>query len=376
MSNPASVEDYRKLAKRRLPRAVFDYIDGGAGDERGLARNRDALHRILFGPRVLVDASARDASVPFFDGRLPMPFIVGPTGLNGAARPGGDAMLARAAAKAGIPFVLSTAATSSIEEIAKACDGEWWFQLYVMERDFAAALCRRALDAGCRTLVLTVDCQIGGRRERDTRNGFVVPFRMKPRFFADCALRPAWALSQLAKGLPQFGNMAVDNAGDAASQAVLMQRKLDTSFDWEDLARLRQDWPHRLIVKGVMRADDARRCFELGVDGVVISNHGGRQLEDMPAPIDILAEVTAPEGRMLMVDGGFRSGADIVKALALGANAVLLGRATLFGMAAAGQDGASSVIELLHQDVERTLGLIGCPRAEDLSMDFLRPSPT
>lgn len=373
MSNPASIEDFRKLAKRRLPRAVFDYIDGGAGDERGLARNREALHRILFDPRVLVDVSVRDLSVPFFDARLPMPFVVGPTGLNGAARPGGDAMLARAAAKAGIPFVLSTAATSSIEDIAKATDGEWWFQLYVMERDFAAELCRRALAAGCRTLVLTVDCQIGGRRERDTRNGFVVPFRMKPRFFADCALRPVWALSQLANGLPQFGNMAID-AGDAASQAVLMQRKLDTSFDWEDLERLRQDWPHRLIVKGVMRADDARRCYDLGVDGVVISNHGGRQLEDMPAPIDILPEVTVPEGRMLMVDGGFRSGADIVKALALGANAVLLGRATLFGMAAAGEDGASSVIELLRQDVERTLGLIGCPRAEDLSRDFLRPT--
>ena len=171
--------------------------------------------------------------------------------------------------------------------------------------------------------------------------------------------------------------MAVDNAGDAASQAVLMQRKLDTSFDWEDLARLRQDWPHRLIVKGVMRADDARRCFEArrrwGSDLQIMA---GASWKDMPAPIDILAEVTAPEGRMLIWSmAGFRSGADIVKALALGANAVLLGRATLFGMAAAGQDGASSVIELLHQDVERTLGLIGCPRAEDLSMDFLRPSP-
>lgn len=374
MSAPASVEDYRKLAKRHLPRAVFDYIDGGAGDERGLARNRDALHQILFDPRVLVDVSARDISVPFFDTRLPMPFIVGPTGLNGAARPGGDAMLARAAAKAGIPFVLSTAATTSIEDIARATDGEWWFQLYVMERDFAAELCRRALAVGCRTLVLTVDCQIGGRRERDTRNGFVVPFRMNPRFFAGCAIRPQWALSQLQNGVPKFGNIAIENAGDATSQAVLMQRKLDTSFDWEDLERLRQDWPHRLIVKGVMRADDAARCYAAGADGVVISNHGGRQLEDMPAPIEILPEVVVPKGRMLMVDGGFRSGADVVKALALGANAVMLGRATLFGMAAAGEAGASAVIELIRQDIERTLGLIGCPRAEDLSVEFLRPA--
>ena len=372
MSAPASIEDFRRRAKRRLPRAVFDYIDGGAGDERGLRRNRDGLGDILFDPRVLVDVSTRDISVPFFDSRLPMPFVVGPTGLNGAARPGGDAMLARAAAKAGIPFVLSTAATTSIEDIARACDGEWWFQLYVMERDFAAELCRRAIAAGCRTLVLTVDCQIGGRRERDTRNGFVVPFRMTPRFFADCALHPGWALSQLKSGPPKFGNIAIDNAGDAGSQAVLMQRKLDTSFDWADLERLRQEWPHRLIVKGIMRADDAARCYALGIDGVVISNHGGRQIEDVAAPIDIVPEVKVPEGRMLMVDGGFRSGADIVKALTLGANAVMLGRATLFGMAAAGEEGASAVIELLRQDVERTIGLIGCARAQDLSPEFLR----
>ena len=290
-----SPEDFRKLAKRRLSRAVFDYIDGGAGDERGLVRNREALHCILFSPKVLVDVSERDVSVPFLEGRLPIPFVIGPTGLNGAARPGGDAMLARAAAKAGIPFVLSTAATSSIEEIARTCDGEWWFQLYVMERDFATELCRRALAAGCRTLVLTVDCQIGGRRERDTRNGFVVPFRMSPRFFADCAAHPAWALSQLRHGPPKFGNIAIESAGDAGSQAVLMQRKLDTSFDWEDLERLRQDWPHRLIVKGIMRADDAHRCFAMGIDGVVISNHGRRQLEDMAAPIDIVPEVEVLE---------------------------------------------------------------------------------
>jgi (S)-mandelate dehydrogenase len=282
-------------------------------------------------------------------------------------------MLARAAAKAGIPFVLSTAATSSIEDIAKACDGEWWFQLYVMERDFAEELCRRALAAGCRTLVLTVDCQIGGRRERDTRNGFVVPFRMSPRFFAQCAIRPAWALGQLRHGLPQFGNIDVGPTAGAASQAVLMQRKLDASYAWKDFKALREAWPHRLIVKGIMRPEDALRCYEEGADGVVLSNHGGRQIEDVAAPIDIVPEVEVPEGRMLMVDGGFRSGADIVKALALGAQAVMIGRPTLYGMAAAGEDGASAVIEMLREDVMRTLGLIGCPRAEDLSREFLRP---
>jgi (S)-mandelate dehydrogenase len=286
-----------RLAKRRLPRAVFDYIDGGAGDERGLARNRDRLSQHPVRPQGAGRRLRARHSVPFFDTRLPMPFVVGPTGLNGAARPGGDAMLARAAAKAGIPFVLSTAATTSIEEIAKACDGEWWFQLYVMERDFAAELCRRAMDAGCRTLVLTVDCQIGGRRERDTRNGFVVPFRMTPRFFATARCIRVWALSQLRQ-------RACRNS--AISRSTRRRRGLAGRAHAAQARHLIRLGGSGAAAAGLAAPPDrqghhagrrcARRCYELGIDGVVISNHGGRQIEDVPAPSTSCRRSRCPRG--------------------------------------------------------------------------------
>lgn len=371
MGRPVSVEDYRRIAARRLPRAVFDYVEGGAGDERGVARNRAALERILLSPHALADVSSRDLSVPFFDRRLPLPLVIGPTGLSGSVRPGADLMLARAAARAGVPFVLSTASTSSIEEVARASDGEKWFQLYVLNRDLADSLTRRALDAGFHTLVLTVDVAVSGRRERDVRNGFGIPFRMSPGFVAGCAARPAWSLSQLRHGLPQFGNLVSAQAKDASSQALLMLRQMDASFSWDDLEALRARWPHRLLVKGIMRAEDVERCFACGADGVVISNHGGRQVEDTPAPIDVLASVTAPEDKMMLVDGGFRRGADVVKALALGANGVLLGRAPLYGLAARGEAGVDEVIRIFQAEMDNTLALLGCPRAEDLSRDFL-----
>ncbi len=371
MERRVNVEEFRRIAARRLPRAVFDYVEGGSGDERGTARNQAALQRILLSPHALADVSRRDLSVSFFEGRLPLPFVIGPTGLSGAIRPGADLMLARAAARAGVPFVLSTASTSSIEDVARASDGEKWFQLYVLNRDLADSLTRRALEAGYRTLVLTVDVAVSGRRERDVRNGFGVPFRMSPRFAAGCAMRPAWSLAQLRQGLPQFGNLASAKAQNASSQALLMLRQMDASFCWDDLEALRERWPHRLLVKGILRAEDAERCFACGVDGVVLSNHGGRQVEDVPAPIDVLAHVKAPDGKVVLVDGGFRRGADVVKALARGADAVLLGRAPLYGLAARGEAGIDEVVDILKAEMDNTLALIGCPRAEDLSDAFL-----
>ncbi len=371
MAKPVCVADYRELARRRLPRAVFDYVDGGAGEERGLAGNSAALERIRLAPHALVDVSARDLSVPFLGGRLGLPFAIGPTGLAGVVQPGADLALAKVAARAGVPFVLSTPSTSTIEDVARAGDGEKWFQLYVLERTLANALVRRALDAGYRTLVLTVDVAVGGRRLRDMRNGFGVPFRMTPRFFADCALHPAWALRQLRNGLPQFANLAGAEAGTANAQALLMLRRMDASFGWDDLRALRDLWPHRLMVKGILRAEDAARCFALGADGVILSNHGGRQLEDVMAPIDVLLEVEVPEGKVILVDGGFRRGADVAKALALGADAVLLGRAPLYGLAAGGEAGAGEVVEILRAEIDNTLALLGCPRAEDLSPAFI-----
>jgi (S)-mandelate dehydrogenase len=376
MAVPRNVEDYRRRAAQRLPRLVFDYLEGGAEDERGLARNRTAIENFRFEPQRLVDVSARDLSTELFGRKLPLPLLIAPTGLNGVFWPDGDVELARAAAKAGIPFILSTASTTRIEEVAERAGGELWFQLYVVQRDLAAALTRRALDAGYTTLVLTVDVAVNGKRERDTRNGFGIPFRYTPRVLLDGALRPAWTLAQLRHGLPQLANFAsaAGPGNDVTAQAALMRRQMDASFSWTDLKALRDAWPHRLIVKGLLRAEDAARCEECGVDAVVISNHGGRQLEDVAAPIDRVEEFASRVDCPVLVDSGFRRGADIVKAVALGARAVLLGRATLYGLAAAGEAGASDVIEILRREIDTTLALIGAARLADVGHDRLAAS--
>lgn len=376
MAVPRNVEDYRRRAAQRLPRMVFDYLEGGAEDERGLARNRTAIENFRFEPQRLVDVSARDLSTELFGRKLPLPLLIAPTGLNGVFWPDGDVELARAAAKAGIPFILSTASTTRIEEVAERAGGELWFQLYVVQRDLATALTRRALDAGYTTLVLTVDVAVNGKRERDTRNGFGIPFRYTPRVLLDGALRPAWTLAQLRHGLPQLPNFAsaAGPGNDVTAQAALMRRQMDASFSWTDLKALRDAWPHRLIVKGLLRAEDAARCEECGVDAVVISNHGGRQLEDVAATIDRVEEFASRVDCPVLVDSGFRRGADIVKAVALGARAVLLGRATLYGLAAAGEAGASDVIEILRREIDTTLALIGAARLADVGRDRLAAS--
>ena len=365
-----TIEQMREKARRRLPRAIFDYLDGGAGSERGIARNRAALDGLVFSPRSLVDVSRRDLSITLFGERLPLPFIIAPTGLNGVLRGNGDVLLARVAARNGIPFVLSTASTSTIEDVADNAGGNLWFQLYVMDRDFADMLVERADKAGYRTLVLTVDVPVGGRRPRDQRNGFAVPFKPSPRFLADCLMHPAWTLDQLRFGLPNLANVKTAGAGDIGKQATLLNRQMDASFDWAALERLRERWPHRLLVKGVLRLDDAERCGRIGVDGVILSNHGGRQLEDAPSPVQLLGAGRPPTGTLL-VDSGIRSGADIAKALALGADAVMIGRAILYGLAAGGQDGVQQVIDILKAEFDNTLALVGCADAAALDRSCL-----
>lgn len=367
------VEHARQRARARLPRAVFDYLDGGAGNERGLARNTDAFARIRLRPRRFVDVSRPDPSAEWFGEKRPWPFVVAPTGLNGILWPDGDVALARACALAGIPFCLSTAATTTIEELARRVDGEHWFQLYVVTRELADGLTRRAWDAGYRVLVLTTDVPVNGKRLRDLRSGFRVPFRPGPRLALDALSHPRWLAAQLRHGFPELANMKIDGAPSLETQAALMARRMDASFDWEALARLRDGWRGRLVVKGIMRLDDARRCIELGADGVVLSNHGGRQLDDVDAPIDLLLDGPPDIGGALFVDSGIREGADAAKALALDADAVMLGRAVLYGLAAAGEAGALEVIDLFKQDLVRTLTLLGCPSLRALSRDLVAP---
>jgi (S)-mandelate dehydrogenase len=363
---PINVEDYRRLARRRLPRMVFDYLEGGAGDERGLRRNLAGFEAVTLSPRRLIDVSRRDFSVELFGHRQSLPFVIAPTGLNGVLWPDGDVALARAARKAGIPFALSTASNATIEDVAGRAGGELWFQLYVVQRGLAEQLVRRALAAGYRTLVLTVDVAVNGKRERDMRSGFGVPFRYSAGTVLDAALHPLWSLGQVRHGLPQLANFAQPGAGDVNAQAALMRRQMDASFAWDDLKALRDAWPNTLLVKGIMNAEDAERCVELGADGVILSNHGGRQLEDARAPIEVLPGVAARTQTPLLLDSGVRRGADAVKALAMGAKAVLLGRAVLYGLAARGEEGASHVLQILAAELDTTLALLGCPEVARL----------
>jgi (S)-mandelate dehydrogenase len=359
--------DMRDRAHRRLPRMVFDYLEGGAGSERGLKRNLAALEGTLFKPQRLVAVDRRDLSVQLFGKTYALPLAIAPTGLNGVLWPEGDLALARAAARYDIPFCLSTASTSTIEEVARATDAEKWFQLYVLNREQARVFVRRALEAGYSTLVLTVDVAVNGKRERDLRSGFKVPFKLSPKIVLDAAMHPRWSIAQLANGLPQLANFASAEATDAASQAALMARQMDAGFDWTAFSELRDLWPRKLIVKGVLSVEDALLLQQAGADAVVFSNHGGRQLEDVPAPISLLPGAREKLGIPILMDSGIRSGADIAKALASGATLTLSGRALLYGLAAAGEAGVCDVLDLLKAELETTLALVGCPQAGALS---------
>jgi (S)-mandelate dehydrogenase len=322
-------------------------------------------------PRRLVDVSKRDIGIELLGRRQAAPFMIGPTGLNGAIWSKGDILLARAAERAGIPFVLSTASNDSIEDVAAASKGDFWFQLYIVQRELAEQMVRRAEAAGYSTLVLTTDVGVNGNRERDLRNNFGLPMRYTPRLIYDGLTHLWWSLDFMRNGMPQLANFATVDCSDVEVQAAVMSRQMDTSFSWEDLSWLRRLWPRKLFVKGILRPDDAEHCIAAGADGVILSNHGSRQLDTAVSPLEVLAETRARISAPILIDSGYRRGSDIVKALALGANAVLLGRATLYGLAAAGEAGVDHVLRLLEGEVDRTLAQIGCPSVTQLSPDYV-----
>ncbi|MCM2493643.1 alpha-hydroxy-acid oxidizing protein [Burkholderia glumae] len=377
MPSPINVDDFRMLARRRLPRRVFDYLDGGAEDERGLRRNRAAFERLAFVPRRLADVGTRELSTTLLGTRLAAPFVIAPTGLNGLIHPDGDLALARAARRAGIPFAMSTASNVSLERLAGEAGGELWFQLYVMHRELADSLVQRAARAGYRTLVVTVDVPLNGKRERDLRNGFALPLRCTPGVLLDGLLHPRWWYALLrGGGLPTLANLGADGNAGIEAKTALLRRQMDASFGWDDLRRLRERWPHRLLVKGILHTGDAVACLEAGADGLILSNHGARQLDDAVAPLDVLSAARQACGARgaLLVDSGVRRGSDVVKALALGANAVMLGRAALYGLAAAGEAGVTRVLEILRDEVDRTLAMLGCRGLAELSASHLAPA--
>lgn len=375
MHSAFNIEGYRELARKRLPRMVFDYLDGGADDEKGLQRNRQAFDRLEFLPRRLVNVAERNLATEVFGKCQALPLMVAPMGLNGAFWPKGDLELARAAKQADIPFILSTAANASIEEVADKVGGDLWFQLYVVHPTLADQLVARALAAGYRTLVLTTDVAVNGKRERDLRSGFGLPFKYSLKVVLDGMLHPRWSWRLLTGGMPQMANFASREAYDVELQAALLSRKMDASFDWNALQRLRQRWPHRLLVKGVLHPEDAARCIELGADGIILSNHGGRQLDSSCSPLATLPDIAQAHPGKVLVDSGFRRGSDVVKALALGASGVLIGRPLLYGLAAAGEKGASAVLDIFQDEMNRTLANLGCASVDGLSAELVIRTP-
>ena len=372
-----AVKDYRELARRRLARFAFDYLDGGAEDGRTLARNMAAWQALLFRPRALQNVAEVDAGIELFGREQRLPLLVGPTGLNGLYWPRAEEALACAARDAGVPFVMSTASTSLLEDVRAASDGELWLQLYVQQdRSIAERMMACAREAGFHALMLTVDTMVHGKRDHDVRNGFRMPVPWTPRLLGDLLRHPRWCVRMLRQGgSPQLVNLArsAAMAPELARQAAAMSRQMDMSLTWSDIEWVRRHWPGPVIIKGVLEVDDARAAVEHGADGIVVSNHGGRQLESAPSALERLpAVVEATAGRLaVFVDGGVRRGSDIAKAVALGAKAVLLGRAPLYGLAARGPRGAAEVLAILRAEFETTLRLLGVSSARRLDATSL-----
>jgi L-lactate dehydrogenase (cytochrome) len=370
---PASIEDLRHEAKRRLPRMAFDFIDGGADAETTLRANRAAFEALRLRPRTLVDVSTRDTSTTIFGERYALPLAIAPTGMSRIAAKVGDVAGARAAARAGAGFTLSTMSSHSIEEVAAAApDANLWFQLYLWrDPEIAPRLVERAKRAGYRVLVLTTDVPVVGNRLRDRHNGFVFPPKLRPRTALDLLRHPRW-LAQ-APAAMSFANVETDSRAPM-EHARLVQKLLGSdTATWERFDRLREQWDGPLVVKGVMSAADAVRAADHGADGIVVSNHGGRQLDGVPATIEVLPEIAAAVGSRVevLLDSGVRRGSDLVRARALGARACLVGRPWLYGLGADGERGVDAALDLFATELDRTLALLGVPRFDDVDASAL-----
>jgi (S)-mandelate dehydrogenase len=377
LADAVNIEDLRRLAKRRLPRAIFDFFDGGAEDEVTLRENRAAFERVRLLPKVLVDVSKIQTEIEILGKPSALPLAIAPTGGISAGRPGAELILARAAKAFGVPFTMATPSAFSIERVAEEVGGRLWFQLYcVRNKEFREKLVSRAKQAGYEAILVTVDLAVSGKRERDPRNGFHTPYSPNWRNSRDVILKPAWALDILRSGLPGMANLAgyPFSTPKGTDIVTAVGREMDAGLDWEYIKRLRELWPGKLLLKGVERPDDAERAATIGCDGVVVSNHGGRQLDGAAATLDALPEISRAVGTRLTVllDGGVRRGVDILKARALGAQAVLTGRATLFGAMAGGEAGARRALEILSTELVRAMQLSGVRTAAEISGDLLQ----
>jgi (S)-mandelate dehydrogenase len=373
-----TIEELRSVARRRLPAFSFEYLEGGSEDELTLRRNREVFAEWRFCPEVLVDTAARHARVELFGRTLEAPVVLAPTGLNGMLWREGDVALARAAAAHGVPFTLSTLSNARVERVARVARGGLWMQLYVFnDRRITEDILARAAEARCEALLFTVDTNVFGGREWDQRN-FRAPGKLTLPNIVDAALHPGWAARVLwPRGIPRFENVAdyLPAASRTASGGVtIVPRLFSPTITWDDVAWLRQAWSGHLLIKGVLSVGSARRAADLGCDGIVLSNHGGRQLDSCVSPIETLPKIVEAVGDRvtILVDSGFRRGNDVLKALALGARAVMLGRATLYGLAAGGEAGACHALQIVKGEILRGLGLLGCRSIDELGPHLLR----
>lgn len=376
-----NIEDLRQITRRRLPDFALEYLEGGGEDELSLAWNRDVFKSLRLVPRMLVDTTARSLRCKLLDRETPSPLIIAPTGHNNLFRRDGDLALARAAAAEGIPFTLSTMSNTRLERIPKEAGGRLWMQLYVLgDKAIREDIVRRADDAGYEALVFTVDVNTYGMREWDRRQ-FRVPGRLTWRSLLDVPLHPRWIFDvMLPNGMPHLANLAEFFPPDVRSpraEFAHVRKIFAPNVTWDTVAELRERWPRKLLIKGILSVEDARRAAEAGCDGVVLSNHGGRHMDSCLSPMEILSDVAAELGDRLtiVVDSGFRRGGDVVKALALGADAVMIGRATLYGLAAGGEAGVRHAIGILNGEIDRVLGQIGCVSLADLAPHFVRANP-
>jgi len=371
-----NLDDLRKLAKKQMPKIAFDFIEGGVEDEDGLARNERAFREHRLVPRYLVDVSTRDQSVEIFGRRYASPFGISPTGMAGLFRPGADLMLAGAAREANIPFTMSGASTASIEDLAKVAPEHGWYQLYAArDKSISEDMIRRAAEAGLSTLVLTVDVPVHSNRERNVRNGFSRPLKLSLGTRLDALRYPGWLARYLKNGMPMFPNwQPYAGAGaDAEKVAAFIASQTTAPLTWKDVERFRELWPRSFAVKGIMHPEDAQRAVEIGVDGIIVSNHGARQLDRAPSPLEVLPAIKATVGDRvaLMLDSGIRRGSDVLVALCLGASFVFQGRPTLYGAAAGGRAGVTKAISILQREIDLVMGQLGCPRLDLLSADYL-----
>jgi L-lactate dehydrogenase (cytochrome) len=371
-----NVLDLRELHRRRVPRAFFEYADRGSYDEITLRANRTALEAIRLRQRVMADVSQRNLATTLLGQPVSMPMALAPVGLTGLQRGGGEILAARAALAAGIPFCLSTMSICSIEQVRAAVNAPFWFQLYVMrDRGFTAALVDRAKAAGCSALMLTVDLQIQGQRHREHKNGLAVPPRLTLRNFFDILSKPAWAWSVLNGPSRSFGNLQgrVAAAAKLTTLAQWIAQQFDPSLSWRDVEWLRSLWPGKLIIKGILDAEDARMAAQAGADAIVVSNHGGRQLDGAAATIDALPRVVEAVGDRSEVwfDGGILTGQSLLKALALGARAGLIGKAFTYGLGARGEAGVTQAIEFIRKELDVSLALTGQTDVSKVTRDIL-----